>query len=183
MPRVSEAGREALPEALGPLYEAFTSGSSDFKSQADILAHSPPAFRHLYELIDEWRSTGSLSRRVIEVAVVTTSQVNACGYCVAHHGAVLMLEGLSAEAVERILDPEPPGFDRVDLVVRDYARYMTERAWGIPDRMFERLRAEFDERQIVELTVRIGICGLFNKFNQALQIELEPGLVADKLVP
>jgi alkylhydroperoxidase family enzyme len=34
------------------------------------------------------------------------------------------------------------------------------------------------EPQIVELTLRITLCGFFNKFNDALQIEEEPEAVA-----
>lgn len=34
------------------------------------------------------------------------------------------------------------------------------------------------DRQIVELTVRIGLCSLFNKLNDALQVEIEEGVVA-----
>ena len=35
------------------------------------------------------------------------------------------------------------------------------------------LREHFSEAQIVELTLRITLCGFFNKFNDALQIEEE----------
>ena len=57
-------------------------------------------------------------------------------------------------------------------------RLVTERAWGIGDAVFETLERHFDERQIVELTVRIGLCSLFNKFNQALQVEIEDTVLA-----
>jgi alkylhydroperoxidase family enzyme len=40
--------------------------------------------------------------------------------------------------------------------------------------MFERLRLYFSEAQIVELTLRITLCGFFNRFNDALGIEEEP---------
>ena len=39
--------------------------------------------------------------------------------------------------------------------------------------MFARLRRHFSEAQIVELTLRITLCGFFNRFNDALQIEGE----------
>jgi len=48
----------------------------------------------------------------------------------------------------------------------------------IPEALFDRLRAQFSEAQIVELTLRITLCGFFNKFNDALQIEEEPEAVA-----
>jgi alkylhydroperoxidase family enzyme len=39
--------------------------------------------------------------------------------------------------------------------------------------VFARLRRPFSEAQIVELTLRIALCGFFNRFNDALQIEEE----------
>ena len=178
MPRVSEVEDSELPSDLAALHRKFAGPYGDFSNQLKVLAHSPDAFRHLYGLIDDWRSRGTLPQRVVEIAVVTTSAANACPYCVGHHGAALVELGLSAEAVTGILEPEPLGFDDRDLAVRDYARLLTERAWGIPDAVFERLRRHFSDREIVELTVRIGICSLFNKLNQALQIEIEDTALA-----
>jgi AhpD family alkylhydroperoxidase len=37
-----------------------------------------------------------------------------------------------------------------------------------------RLKTHFSEAQLVELTLRITLCGFFNKFNDALGIEEEP---------
>ena len=39
--------------------------------------------------------------------------------------------------------------------------------------MFDRLRQQFTAAQIVELTLRIALCGFFNRFNDALQIDDE----------
>ena len=41
------------------------------------------------------------------------------------------------------------------------------------DSLFNRLREHFSEAQIVELTLRLTLCGFFNKFNDALGIEEE----------
>lgn len=173
MARISGVSKESLPEDLQPLYERFTQDYGDFSNQARVLARSPEAFAHLYGLIDHWRAQGSLPQRLVEIAVVTASRVNACAYCIGHHGTALVAHGLEAETVDRILDPEPPGLVEKELLVRDYARDFSERAWGIRDDVFTRLKKHFSETEIVELTIRIGLCTLFNKFNQALQIETE----------
>ena len=66
-----------------------------------------------------------------------------------------------------------PEFDAVDRLVVEYAIA----AWNDPhrlrDRLFDRMQEHFSEAQIVELTLRITLCGFFNKFNDALQIEEE----------
>ena len=71
-----------------------------------------------------------------------------------------------------------PELDDTDRLVVEYAIAAWERPNRIPEALFDRLRAHFSEAQIVELTLRITLCGFFNKFNDALQIEEEPEAVA-----
>ncbi|MEW5708153.1 MAG: carboxymuconolactone decarboxylase family protein [Pseudomonadota bacterium] len=181
MARVRDVPIEEVSDDLKPLYRLFTAEYGSFGNQVRIIAHSPPALRHLCGLLVEWRGSGSLPRRLVEIAVVTVSRINRCPYCIAHHGPALVDLGIRPEAVKRILEPSPPGFDEIDVLVRDYARLVVERAWGIRDDVFARLRRAFTERQIVELTLRISICNLFNQFNNALQIEIEEEALADAL--
>jgi len=138
-----------------------------------VLAHSAPVLRHLYGLVKDLREEGELPQRLVEIAVVATSEANRCKYCVAHHAPVLKGLGLPAETVARILEPEVPGLDEKERLVRDYAVLVTEQPGRIRDHVFERLRRHFSERQIVELTARIAVCGVFNRMNDALQIESE----------
>ena len=87
--------------------------------------------------------------------------------------------GLDPNAISNLGNKDVPGLTEVELLVRDYAVSVTERAWGIRDEMFERLHQHFTDAQIVELTMRIGLTGLFNKVNQALGIEMEEGAMVD----
>lgn len=173
MSRITPTDREALPAELKDLWDQFTAKERDFTNQARVLAHSPEAFKHLYGLVSDLRSNSGLSERLIEIAVVTTSKLNECPYCVAHHGTALQNTGLPTASVDSILEPEVPGFNETEHIVRDYAQLLVKRPWGIRDSIFEDLKRHFDERQIVELTVRVGLCALFNTFNQALEIPVE----------
>jgi uncharacterized peroxidase-related enzyme len=171
MARVSHIDEDKVSAELRPLYEEFA--AAQFGSQAGVLAHSAPVLRHLYGMVKDLREEGELPQRLVEIAVVATSEANRCKYCVAHHAPVLKGLGLPADTVARILEPEVPGLDERERLVRDYAVLVTERPWGIRDHVFERLRQHFSERQIVELTARIAVCGVFNRMNDALQIESE----------
>jgi alkylhydroperoxidase family enzyme len=61
-----------------------------------------------------------------------------------------------------------------DKLVVQYSIAAWQAPGRIPDALFARLREHFSEAQIVELTLRITLCGFFNKFNDALKIEEEP---------
>ncbi|NCY25457.1 MAG: hypothetical protein EBX37_11580 [Alphaproteobacteria bacterium] len=95
-----------------------------------------------------------------------------------HHTPFLTAEGLSAAAVERRLEPDNPELDATDRLVIDFARVAWETPNRVPAKLFTALRAVFSEAQIVELTLRITLCGFFNRFNDALGIEDEEEALA-----
>jgi uncharacterized peroxidase-related enzyme len=174
MARVRSIASTELPADLADIYERFAAGYGPFRNQVAVFAHVPAALRHLMAMLMELRAAATLPKRYLELAIVAVSQMNACDYCVAHHKPFLAVEGISAAGADRVLEyPDHPEFDAVDRLVVEYAIA----AWNDPHRLrdglFDRLRQHFSEAQIVELTLRITLCGFFNKFNDALRIEEE----------
>jgi uncharacterized peroxidase-related enzyme len=174
MARVRSITAAELPPDLAAPYERFTAEYGPFANQVAVLAHVPAALRHLMPMLMELRQAATLPKRYLELAIVTVSKLNECDYCVAHHTPFLLPEGISAAGVARVLDyADHPEFDAVDKLVVEYSIA----AWNTPhrlrDALFTRLRVHFSEAQIVELTLRITLCGFFNKFNDALGIEEE----------
>jgi len=173
MARVETLSGEAVPEAAQAAYESAT-GYGPFASLAGAMAQRPPIVNHVFGLLDALRDEGVLDRRSLELSLVAVSKLNACDYCVAHHSPMLNVAGVSAEAIENILDYENVAeFDEKDRLVIEYARQVTLDANRVRDGVFDRLREYFDEAQIVELTWRIALCGAFNRFNDVLQLEIE----------
>ena len=175
MARVRDIAPSELPPELARIYEQFAGAYGPFRNQVAVFAHVPAALRHLMPLLMELREAATLPKRYLELAIVAVSQVNACDYCVAHHKPFLAVEGVSPAGVDRLLDWRAhPELDEVDRLVVEYAIVATARPNRLPEALFTRLRRHFSEAQIVELTLRITLCGFFNKFNDALQIEEEP---------
>ena len=178
MARVRNIPSSALPPDLAAIYERFAGQYGPFRNQAAVFAHVPAALRHLMAMLIELREAATLPKRVLELAIVTVSKLNECAYCVAHHAPFLVVEGVSPAGVERVLDyRDHPEFDERDKLVVEYSIAAWERPNRIPDALFARLHEHFSEAQLVELTLRITLCGFFNKFNDALGIEEEPEAV------
>src|ERR1700733_12622941 len=173
MARVRRIASAELPPDLAEIYERFAEGYGPFRNQAAGFAHVPAAMRHLVSMLMELRAAATLPRRYLEIAIVVVSKLNECHYCIAHHKPFLAVEGLSPDAIDRLLDVDNPELDNVDRLVVEYAQVAWETPNRIRDSLFNRLRAHFSEAQIVELTLRITLCGFFNRFNDALQIEEE----------
>jgi len=174
MARVRDISSSELPADLADIYERFASAYGPFRNQVAVFAHVPPALRHLMSMLMELRDAKSVPKRYLELAIVTVSKLNECHYCVAHHKPFLVVEGVSPEGVDRVLEhADHPEFDEVDKLVVEYAIAAWQTPNRLPDGLFARVRRHFDEAQIVELTLRITLCGFFNKFNDALQIDEE----------
>jgi uncharacterized peroxidase-related enzyme len=175
MARVRDIAASELPADLARIYQDFAGTYGPFRNQVAVFAHVPAALRHLMPLLMELRTAKTLPKRHLELAIVAVSQLNACEYCVAHHKPFLAVEGVSTAGADRILSyRDHPELDEVDRLVVEYAIAATEDPGQIRAELFARLRRHFSEAQIVELTLRITLCGFFNKFNDALGIDEEP---------
>jgi uncharacterized peroxidase-related enzyme len=174
MARVRDIDPTELPADLAEIYRRFAETYGPFRNQVAVFAHVPAALRHLMPLLLELRAAATLPKRVLELAIVTVSRLNQCDYCVAHHAPFLVVEGVSPEGVARLPEwRDHPELDDRDKLVVEYAIAAWQQPQRLPDALFARLRRHFTEAQIVELTLRITLCGFFNKFNDALQIEPE----------
>ncbi len=181
MARVRDVEIDEVPEEVRPIYKQFATEYGPFLNQVKIFAHRPPALKHIMGLLLELSDEQVLPKRYLEIALVVVSKINECRYCVAHHTPRLIEQGLEPQAVEKILETEVPGFDEVDMLVRDYAVQVTNNFQYIRDKIFDDLKQHFTEEQIVEWTLRTALCGFFNRFNDSLQIAMEDGVVSDML--
>ncbi len=175
MARIDYARREDLSAEMQPLFDRFAS-YGPFASLVGAMANRPPILKHTFGMLVELREEGVLPRRYLEIALVVVSQLNACDYCVTHHGPMLAVEGISAEGIANLLQYEDhPELDETDKLVVAYAKAVTEDHNRVRDDILHRLRRQFSNEQIVELTWRIALCGAFNRFNDVLQLEIEDG--------
>jgi uncharacterized peroxidase-related enzyme len=181
MARVRDIEFDEVPEDVRPIYTRYAEEYGPFLNQVKVFAHRPTALKHVMGLLLDLAEDAVLAKRHLEIALVVVSKLNECTYCVAHHTPRLVDQGLPAETVARILEPDCPGLDAVDRLVRDYAVEVTTKPQTMRDAVFERLAEHFTEQQIVELTLRIALCGFFNRFNDALMIGMEDGVLEDML--
>jgi uncharacterized peroxidase-related enzyme len=180
MSRISIKAKEDLPEMMWPLWEKMQSYGS-FENQAGVMAHRPPIFKNTWAMLTELGDEGVLSKRHLELCIVTASLLNECTYCVSHHAPKLAVQGISEAGAARLLDyATHPELDDVDRLVIEYAIAVTNKWNRTRDEIFQRLKGHFSEAQIVEMTWRTALCGAFNRFNDILQLDIEPGVVVSE---
>ena len=179
MARVSDVSPEQVAADVREVYLRFANGYGPFRNQVGVFAHVPSSVKHLMAMLLELREQRNVPYRYIELAIVAVANLNQCHYCVAQHKPLLTIEGISAGGADRVLDYEDhPEFEEVDRLVVEYAIQVTNAPQRVRDQLFERLKRHFSEAQIVELTLRIALCGFFNRMNDALMIDAETGMPA-----
>lgn len=173
MSRVPLLPSTGLEPKYAETYEKFVASYGPFRNQAAVLAHVPPALDHLSNLLMELKARNGIKWRYVELAIVVVSKLNECAYCVSHHKPKLKVEGLSDIAIASLPASDHPEFDEVDRAVIDYAVRVSNEPGRIRDQVFANLKHHFTDAQIVELTLRIALCGAYNRLTEALQIDNE----------
>jgi len=188
MPRVRPIRADEAPADLKAIYEraprtdgpAHAPEASLFTSQIEVLAHTPGILTGLTEVYRWFGREGTVPRKYHELAIVVVSNLNRCTYCVSHHTPYALEFGGTEAQLRAIADgvwrERRDLFDDAEWTVAEYAERVTLDPWKVSDELMAHLRAFLDEAQIVELTARITLCSFWNKFNDALRLDLEPGV-------
>jgi AhpD family alkylhydroperoxidase len=171
------ADSDVAPELQGVFKSVEEMGLERFMNQFRALAHHPPLTRAIHGLMQACYTESVVDRKYLELAILLVSRLNECNYCVVHHTPPALGYGISALQLQAIEDGswrEGDLFDPVERAVLRFAEQMNTRKGRIDDSLFAELSQTFDRAQLVELTVRVGMCEFFNRFNEALQLDIEP---------
>ena len=165
------------PEVRKILEDVEKLGLERFMNQFAALAHHPPLMQGFHALMRACYKDSVVESKYIELAILMVSRLNRCHYCVVHHTPPALRYGITTEQLQAIDDgtwKDGALFDPTELGVLRFAEQMNMRQGRIDDSLFDELRESFDQAQIIELTVRTGMCEFFNRFNEALQLDIEP---------
>lgn len=110
----------------------------------------------------------SLDRRVRGLAELKAAAVVGCEFCLDIGSMVVRRSGASERQLLELSEfRDSDAFSDDEKLALEYAEAMSSTPAQIPDELFSRLRARWDERQLVELTAAIAIENYRARFNHA----------------
>lgn len=136
-----------------------------------MLLHSPPFADGWNSLLGAIRGQSTLPPDIRELAVLRVAALNGAEYeWTAHEPVARQAGGMTDEqlAAVRAGGDEAVLNERQRAVIA-YTDAMTMDI-AVPDELFARVRAHFDERQVVELTVTVGAYNMVSRFLVALEV-------------
>lgn len=167
---------DVAPEVRAVFESVEDMGLERFMNQFGALAHHPPLTQAIHGLMQACYAESLVDKKYLELAILMVSHLNRCTYCVVHHTPPALNNGVSAAQLAAIEDGswrEGRLFNPVENAVLRFAEQMNTRKGRIDDSLFAELEQTFSRAQIVELTVRVGMCEFYNRFNEALQLDIE----------
>ncbi|KSV83002.1 carboxymuconolactone decarboxylase family protein, partial [Sinorhizobium sp. GL28] len=94
------------------------------------------------------------------------SQINNCAYCLDMHTRDLLKKGQPIEKITLVQVWREAGnlFDARERAALAWAETVTRVAeTGVPDEAYTAARALFDERELTDLTIAIGLMNAYNR--------------------
>ena len=108
----------------------------------------------------------SLPPVLVDLVYLRISQINNCAYCLDMHTRELLQKGVTTEKLALVQAWPEAGelFDARERAALAWAESVTRVAeTGVPDAAYEEARSAFDEKELVDLTLAIGLMNAYNR--------------------
>src|SRR6201990_5670 len=123
----------------------------------------------------------ALSPILVDLVYLRVSQINNCAYCLDMHTRDLLKRGQKVEKLALVQAWAEAGtlFDERERAALAWAETVTRVAeTGVPDDAYRAARAVFEERELVDLTIAIGLMNAYNRM--AISFRNTPQAVVEK---
>jgi AhpD family alkylhydroperoxidase len=137
-----------------------------------LFAHCPALLNAYARLEQATAGLHRVDKRLSDLAELKAATLVGCEYCIDLGSAVARRRSRLTDeqllALPRYRDSEL--FTETEKLVLDYAVGMSRTPVDVPEALFARLRGQFDDAQLVELTYVIALENLRGRFNLALGV-------------
>jgi AhpD family alkylhydroperoxidase len=135
----------------------------------------PEAIKPLLALVDYIKQSG-LEQSLIELIQMRASQLNGCAYCLDMHSKDARAAGETEQRLY-VLQAwrEAPFYTPRERAALAWCEAVTrlDPVHGEPDEVYEQVRAEFDENQLIDLNMAVILINSWNRI--AIPSRAEPG--------
>lgn len=141
-------------------------------NRIDYSKASPEAYK-AFAAVHAALQNSDLAKSLIDLVYLRVSQINGCAYCIDLHSRDLVKQGMSVEAL--VLVPvwqeAPALFTPREQAALAWAESVTLVAQtGVPQADYDAVSAEFNDKELAELTYAIGLMNAYNRLGVAFRM-------------
>jgi AhpD family alkylhydroperoxidase len=138
----------------------------------DYTAIAPAGMKALGSVYGYILQSG-LPRLLVNMVYLRASQINGCAYCIDMHSRDLIKEGLAVEKLVLVQAWREAGslFDTRERAALAWTETVTRVAdTTVPDADFQAASAVFSEKELVDLTIAIGLMNAYNRLSIGFRV-------------
>jgi AhpD family alkylhydroperoxidase len=129
-----------------------------------------PAARQAMQGLEKAVAEVGLEATLLELVKIRVSQINGCAYCLDMHTKNARVAGEREQRLYAVAAwREAPFFTPRERAALAWAEALTLLPQGVPDALWEVVRATFTEREIVALTMACVAINGWNRWNVAFR--------------
>jgi AhpD family alkylhydroperoxidase len=131
----------------------------------DYSKASPDSFKALGGVYVSVQKSG-LPKQLVDLVYLRVSQINGCAYCIDMHSRDLLKSGIDVEKLVLVPVWHDAGkvFSTRERAALAWAETVTRVSQtGVPDADYEAAAAEFNDKELADLTYAIGLMNVFNR--------------------
>lgn len=131
----------------------------------DYNAASPAGMKALGG-VHRYAAQSGLPKTLLELVYLRISQINGCAFCIDMHSRELLKGGMTIEKLVLVASWREGGrlFDEFERAALAWAETVTRVAeTNVPAADYEAAASVFDEKQLADLTIAIGMMNAYNR--------------------
>jgi AhpD family alkylhydroperoxidase len=136
-----------------------------------VLLNSPPMAHGWEQLLTAVRNENTLPADLRELVIIRVAVLNRATYEYEAHVPIALKAGATEEKIAALRDPEKlgGGLSELEQTLMTLTDTMT-RNIEVPASLYEKVRSQLNERQIVDVMVTIGAYNMVSRFLVALEM-------------
>ncbi len=166
MALISSLEKDKVDSIALEVYEKFEKDSGKVPEWVKVMAHRPEILKEFTELFKAIMGQGKIESMLKWKMAFVVSETLKCPFCVSVTKKMLKQLGAEDETIEEIKNLSAKEDNDLLSLVKD----VTLDGHLDQPELFEKLKENFDEPQIVEIVCVIGLFNFINRFNNTLAV-------------
>jgi uncharacterized peroxidase-related enzyme len=172
--RVPLSERNQVPVEVAILYDKLLADRGVVPNMFKALANAPDLVLGIAAFLRGLMGEGALPGSYKELIATRVASLSDCEYCISAHRYLASQRGASAEQVAGYDAYETGPFTEKEKAGFRYADLLHVSGHAVDDAAFASLSAQFNSKEILELTAVAAAFEFFTRMNTALRIPVTP---------
>lgn len=165
-PIVKRVSESDLSGEAHELYKKFIDNGKPVPKWIQVMANCDDILVGFFAMFKATMDDAPLPAELKWKVANEVSKMNKCEFCIDVANSMLRQFGLDDAAIAEV---EATATEREKLAIA-FAKDVTDKAYELDAELMEKVKAEFSDEELVELTAVIGLFNYINRFNDALGV-------------